>query len=109
MSTMVPLKPLWEPVMATLGLQDRENLEQFFRRTLLIGDVTGGDILTELNYLFALREDDPAYSPELECMHEMYQRLDGLRKGMDESKSRAIKWVSFCSRLHPFPWRSDSY
>lgn len=95
MSAAVPLKVIWEPVAVTLGIQDRVNLEQFFRHTLLIGDVTDSDILEELGDLSKRCEDDPAYSPELEFIHEMYQRLDGLRKGMDESKLRAIKCVSF--------------
>jgi hypothetical protein len=95
MSTAVPLKLIWEPVVVTLGLQDRENLEQFFRHTLVIGDVTNDDILKELGDLSELCKDDPAYSPELEFIHEMYQRLDRLRKEMDQSNLRDIKYVPF--------------
>src|SRR3954452_20637461 len=46
-----PVKHVWEPVMETLSLQDRGNLEQFFRHPLLIGDTTSSDILEELGNL----------------------------------------------------------
>lgn len=83
-TTRKPVRHIWEPIMETLSLQDRGNLEQFFRHTLLIRDVTDGDILEELGDLSELCENDPTYSPGLEAIHEIYQMLDGLRKGMDE-------------------------
>lgn len=95
MSGAVSLKLIWEPVGAALGLQDRDNLEQFFRHTLLIGDITAGGILEELADLSKCSQDNPAHSLEMELVHQLYQRLDGMRKGMDESNSKVIKYVSF--------------
>jgi hypothetical protein len=95
MSAAVPLKLIWEPIVVTLGPQDRGNLEQFFCHPLMIGNVTDSDILKELGDLSEHCEDDLVCSPELEFFHEMYQRLGELRKGMDVSKLNAIKYVSF--------------
>ncbi|KAF2791877.1 hypothetical protein K505DRAFT_326545 [Melanomma pulvis-pyrius CBS 109.77] len=90
-TTREPVRYIWEPVMKTLSPQDRGNLEQFFRHTLQIGEVTHGDILEELGDFSELCESDLTYSPGLEDIHEIYQMLDGLRKGMDEIGSLGLK------------------
>lgn len=95
MSAKVPLKFIWEPVGVTLGLQDRDNLEQFFRHTLLIGNITADDILEEPEDLSKSSQDKLTRSLQRELIYEMYQRLDDLRKGMAVSNSRVIKCVSF--------------
>ncbi|KAN0122902.1 hypothetical protein V8E51_001228 [Hyaloscypha variabilis] len=103
-SASVPLKLIWEPVLVTLGSQDRNNLEQFFHHTLLIGDITAGGILKELAYLSKYSEDNPAHSPEIELTYEMYQRLDGLRAGMGESNLKIIKEKFEHQLLIYAPW-----
>lgn len=82
---------IWGPIMATLSLQDRGNLEQFFRHTLLIRNVTSGDIVDELREVAELCEKVPTYSPEPKLLHDIYQMLNTLRIGMDESEILALK------------------
>jgi hypothetical protein len=90
-TSMRPIRPIWEPITIALTLQDRINLEQFFRQTLLIEDLTSGHIIEELRDISELCGKDLAYSPAPEFLHDMYRKLDALREGMDESLLRALK------------------
>ena len=95
-TSMRPIKHIWEPVAMTLSPHDRINLEQFFRRTLLIEDLTGGHVVEELRYVSELFGKYTTYPLGPKCLHDMYRKLDELRKGMDESLLLVIKYV--CSK-----------
>jgi hypothetical protein len=90
-TSMRPIRHIWEPITMALGLQDRANLEQFFRHILLIEDLTSGHIIEELRDVSELCEKDSTYSPAPEFVYDMYRKLDALREGMDESLSLAFK------------------
>jgi hypothetical protein len=77
--------------MMALSLQDRANLEQFFRHTLLIGNLTSGHIMEELRDISELCEKDSTYSPAPGFLHDMYRKLHALKDEMDESLSLALK------------------
>jgi len=88
---MRPIRHIWEPMATALSLQDRANLEQFFRYTLLIEDLTSDHIVEELRNVSELCGEDSAYSPAPESLHDAYRKLDALRKGMSESSLLALK------------------
>ena len=75
----------------TMDPLDRESLEQFFHHTLLICDVAYGDIFEELGTLSKPHEESSVGSPELVFIRELYQRLDRLRRGTDESDLKPMK------------------
>lgn len=77
-----------------LDLQDRENLEHFFRHTLLIRDITHNDVLNELRNLSEPGEHSQEW-PELGLVREMYKILDGLRKSVGGLSLMPVKCVLF--------------
>ena len=77
--------------MNLLNLQDRGQLEQFFRHTLQIEDITSTDAVSELRAISEYCKKDAAYSPKLACLSEIYHLLDSLRKQMDATSSLALK------------------
>ena len=88
---MKPVGHIWEPITRTLRTQDREKLEQFFRHTLLIKDIASDHIVTELRELSELCDKDSTYSLAIDLLRDIYQSLDALREGMDESSLLILK------------------
>jgi hypothetical protein len=89
--SMKPVRHIWEPITMVLSFQARANLEQFFRHTLLIKDLTGGHIVEELRAVSELCGRDSTYTPAQEFLHAMYRKLDALKDGMDGSLLLALK------------------
>ncbi|KAK7213744.1 hypothetical protein V2G26_020922 [Clonostachys chloroleuca] len=72
-----PVGARWQSVLANLDPQDRDSLEQFFRRTVGIRDVESQDLLDEL--ILHSSSD----SPSLEVLGEIYMKLSEMLTNME--------------------------
>jgi hypothetical protein len=89
-----PLKADWLPVFEDgaqgLPTQDRENLEQFFRRTLVVRDISFEDILVELGHLVELGEKGLGDQTH---PHDLYKKMNELWEGLDEEDRTLVRYA----------------
>jgi hypothetical protein len=91
MRTAHPLKANWLMFEAQdFPAQDRDNLEQFFRRTLDIRDISFDDILVELGHLVELGEKDLADQTH---PHDLYKKMNELWEGLDEELMACVRYA----------------
>jgi hypothetical protein len=87
-ASLWPISHFWEIVLKELEIQDRTNLEQFFRHTLQIKDLTSSYIIEELRLVSERCMKDPTYLPAPGFLNDLYRKLDALSAGMDESSKK---------------------
>jgi len=89
-----PLKADWLHVLEDSAqsppAQDRENLEQFFRRTLVVRDISFEDILVELSHLVELGEKGLGDQTHL---HDLYKKMNELWEGLDEEDRTLVRYA----------------
>lgn len=91
MVAYVPLKKAWAPFMEKLAPRDSEKLEQFFRQTLLIRNLSTTDILTELAQLSRQPETPSPAQNRSQLIHQLYFLLNRLTETLVESAKAVVK------------------
>lgn len=89
-----PLKADWLPILEDRAqgfpAQDRENLAQFFRHTLVVRDISFEDILDELDHLVKLGEKGLGDQTH---PHDLYKKMNELWKELDEENRTFIRYA----------------
>ncbi|KAF5687871.1 hypothetical protein FDENT_5161 [Fusarium denticulatum] len=96
-----PLRSLWLPVMARMEPADRKKLEDFFRQTLAIRDMTEHDVLSELRHLSRSLDQTKDYSV---VTMELYKILQAQTENLNEINTLIIKQAFRDSPLIYRPW-----
>ncbi|KPM37949.1 hypothetical protein AK830_g8628 [Neonectria ditissima] len=89
------LKDVWDPVLKSLGPDDSQKLEHFFRHVLRIWNVAYDDIEEKLDALRSLGGDESGFnalplSPQ-KSAKQLYMELEQLTQGADEPALNVIR------------------
>ncbi|CAH0043331.1 unnamed protein product [Clonostachys solani] len=91
-----PVGARWKTTLANLDPQDRDSLEQFFRRTVGIRDVESQDVLDEL--ILQSSSD----SPSLDVLGEIYNKLSEMLTNMEmKGDSLSLKKIKLQFATEP--------